>query len=352
MKKFIVHLLWINVIFIFSSCSTPYENHVCKPSEEKGILSYAETGMLGNLYPLSIDNAISQRINFLIHEGLVLIDPLTLNIKPGIADTWKIDTSETVYRFFLNTHVYFHDNECFEKAKGRKLTADDVIFSLTKLCTKDENNKFAETFVEQIEGASEFYNNKAKNISGLIKENDSTIVIKLNKPNPMFLQFLASPAAVVYPKEAYDKYSTKLTVGLGPFYIKQFPENDKPMFLCKNQRYFKMDNKGYCLPYIDTIIIYFNKTIREQLEMLVNGKIDAVFNIDNESLTSFLEKNIELFEREKAIFKVSNVGNFTSVQTQHILRKNIENLKINEFHQLDLRETKYLNKINDVQATK
>jgi len=226
-----------------------------------------------------------------------------------------------------------------------------VIYSLTMLCTKSEKNKFAETFVEQIEGAYDFYNGKTKNITGLVKENDSTVIIRLNKPNPMFLQFLASPAAVIYPKEAYNKYSTNFTTGVGPYYIKQFPENDKPMILCKNTRYFKIDKDGYCLPYIDTIKIYFNKTVREQLELLKSNIIDVVLNIDNESLTNFLEKNIQLFEGEKASFRVTNIGNFTSVQTQHIIKNNIENFKVNEFHLLDLRETKFLNKPNNTKPS-
>jgi len=340
MKKYVyLSVISLFIVTLFYSCSNSEIANNCNKDTTVEVISYAETGTLGNLFPLSVDNALSQRIISLIHEGLVTIDPLTLSIKPGIAETWRIDQTEKEYRFYLNTNVYFNKDECF-KDGTRKLTADDVIYSLTKLCTKSEDNKFAEAFVEQIEGAKEYYEGKSNKITGIVKENDSTILIKLTKPNPMFLQFLASPAAVVYPKEAYEKYGKSLTVGVGPFYIKQFPENNKPMILCKNNLYFKKDIKGTCLPYLDTIKIYFQKSVREQLELIKDGKLDIVINVNEEVLSDFLEKNIKLFEGEKATLKLLPANTFTSVKLQHILKSNIENFFLNDFNHFDLRELK------------
>lgn len=326
---------------LLQSCTSSSSDPFCKPSAESGTLVFAETGTLGSLFPHEINNATSQRIVSLIHEGLVIIDPQTLTIKPGIADTWRIDTTEKEYRFYLNSNVYFHDDACFPKGKGRKLTIDDVIYSLTMLCNKNEHNTSAETFIDQIEGAREYYEGKATIAKGLIKENDSTLLIRLTKPNPMFLQFLATPAAVIFPKEAYEEYATNFAVGVGPFYIKQFPDKDQPMILCKNQHYFKMDEKGNCLPYLDTIKIYFNVNLRQQLEMLKAGKLDIVMNVDNETFTNFLEQNIDLFQSKNAPFKAISGFNFASTQTQHIVKSNLENVKMNDIHQIDFRETKF-----------
>ncbi len=326
---------------LLQSCTSSSSDSLCKPSAGWGTLVFAETGTLGSLFPHEINNAISQRIVSLIHEGLVIIDPQTLSIKPGIADTWRIDTSEKEYRFYINSNVYFHDDACFAKGKGRKLTIDDVIYSLTMLCNKNEHNTSAEIFIDQIDGAREYYEGKTPTVKGLIKENDSTLLIKLIKPNPMFLQFLATPAAVIFPKEAYEKYATNFTVGVGPFYIKQFPDKDTPMILCKNQRYFKMDEKGNCLPYLDTIKVYFNVNLHQQLEMLKNGKLDIVLNVDNETFTNFLEQNIDLFQRKDAPLKAISGFNITSSQVQHIMKSNLENVKINDMYQIDFRETKF-----------
>ncbi len=332
----------LSIVMTWYACTTSTNNQHCTETEYSGSIAYAETGPFGNLYPLSVDNVISQRIVSLIHEGLVLADPQTFSIKPGIADTWRIDTSETEYRFMLNQNVYFHDDECFKGGKGRKVTIDDVIYCFTRLCKPDEKNKAAAIFIEQIVGAEEYANGKATSVSGIIRENDSTLVIRLKKPNPMFLQFLATPAAVIYPKEAVEKYGYSMAVGIGPFCVYQFPENDKPMILCKNGKYFKTDAQGNCIPYIDTVKIYFNKPLREQLDMLLAGKIDLVINIDNETLTGFLEKNVKLFEGKSALLKVIAGYNFTSIQTQHIVRKHFENIIINDANQIDFRELKVL----------
>ncbi|MCX7862525.1 MAG: ABC transporter substrate-binding protein [Bacteroidales bacterium] len=341
MKSIVIIIIFAYVLTTFLSCTSTTTDEICKHHENAGTLRYAESGNLSSLFPLTINNAASQRIVSLIHEGLVTLDPLTLSIKPGIADTWRVDTSEKEYRFFINTHVYFHDDPCFEKEKGRKLTIDDIIYSLTLLCTKSENNQAAESFIDQIEGAKDFYENKAKTIKGIIKENDSTLLIKLTKPNPMFLHFLASSSAVIFPKEAFEKYSKNLTTGVGPFYIKQFAEANKPMILCKNQKYFKTDANGNCLPYLDTIKIYFNLPIHEQLAWIKEGKLDVVMNVDNETFTNFLEQNIQMFEGKNASLKALSGSNFTSVQTQHIVKNTIQNIKINDINQIDFRETKF-----------
>jgi ABC-type transport system substrate-binding protein len=173
-----------------------------------------------------------------------------------------------------------------------------------------------------------------------VVENDSTFIIKLVKPNGMFLHFLASPAAVVFPKEAYNAYKTNLTVGMGPFYVFKYPENGNPLILCRNSRYFELDNKGNCLPYLDTVKIYFIGSLRTQLEMLKNGKLDVVLNIDNETMSSFLEQNIKLVEGVHAPFKVLSSNADEASPVQHIIRSTIQNFNINSQNQFDLTEVK------------
>lgn len=332
-------LRFVLAVLIFSSCSNNESNNTCKNSEAFGTINIGESGTITSLFPLSINNAISNQIVSLIHEGLVKYDAASLSIKPGLANKWEVENDETTYRFFLNTNAYFHDDKCFNKNKGRKITAQDVIFSLTLLCSQIPENTSYSLLIDQIKGAKDFYNSKKVDgtIEGLIVENDSTIVIKLEKPNPMFLHFLANPAAAIVPKEAFDMYKTNLTTGIGPYKILTFPENDKPMVLIRNPHYFKYDNNGNCLPYIDTVKIYFIGSLKSQLDMLKSGQLDVVMNIDNETITSFLEENVKLFEGKKASFKAIPDQNQSR---QHIVRSNIENFILNEQGIFDLTEVK------------
>ena len=336
------HFFLLNLIiavFYLTSCSNTENNNTCKNSDAYGTINIGVTSTVPSLFPLSINNVSANQIVSLIHEGLVKFDVATLSIKPGLADRWETDQNETTYRFYLNTHAYFHDDKCFKIEKGRKVTAQDVLFSFTMLCSQIPENTSYSLLVEQIKGAKEFFDSKktSGSIEGLIVENDSTFVIKLVKPNPMFLTFLANPAAAIFPKEAFEMYKTSFTTGIGPFKLLSFAENDKPMILVRNPHYFKLDAQGNCLPYIDTVKIYFVGSLKSQLEMLKNGQLDIVMNIDNETLTSFLEENVKLFEGEKATLKAISDQNQSR---QHIVRSNIENFFINEQGIFDLTDVK------------
>ncbi|MGQ9846205.1 MAG: ABC transporter substrate-binding protein [Bacteroidales bacterium] len=338
MNRFFLFNL-VLVVLIFSSCTNNDNNNTCKNSESYGTINIGESGVISSLFPLSVNNAVSNQIVSLIHEGLVKYDAASLSIKPGLANRWEVENDEMTYRFFLNTNVYFHDDKCFKKSKGRKVTAQDVIYSLTMLCSQIPENTSYSLLIDQIKGAKEFYNSKKVEgkIEGLIAENDSTVVIKLKKPNPMFLHFLSNPAAAIFPKEAFDMYKTNLTIGIGPYKILTFPENNKPMILIRNPHYFKHDNNGNCLPYIDTVKIYFIGSLKSQLDMLKSGQLDVVMNIDNETITSFLEENVKLFEGKNPSFKAILDQNQSR---QHIIRSNIENFILNEQGIFDLTEVK------------
>ncbi len=336
MKNFIV--LSLGLLFFFNACNTSNENkqHLCQDSDKHGIVRIGILQPYQTLFPISINDIFSSQLVSLFHEGLVSIDPVTSAITPAIASRWDINKEETEYRFYLRKNAFFHDYDCFPKNKGRAITANDVIFSFQLMCSKRPDNYASNIFLEYVKGAKEFYEGQSQQIEGIRIENDTTIVISLLKPNLVFLHFLASPSASIIAKEAYDKYNTSLTVGTGPFILHSFNENNKPMIFTKNPNYFKTDNENKCLPYLDSVYIYF-VPLKQQLDMLLNNQLDIVTGIDNETLTSFLEQNIQLFEGDKAKFVVIQDKN--DVQRHIILRKNIKNFFINTTGLFSLTET-------------
>src|SRR5699024_6063016 len=68
-------------------------------------------------------------------------------------------------------------------------------------------------------------------ISGITAPNDSTVVFQLNQPDPDFLKKLATPWAVIYPKEAVGtKPNDFKAVGSGPFAFSQQPDDTSYIF--------------------------------------------------------------------------------------------------------------------------
>lgn len=319
--------------------------YACNPSDEKngnpnkfgGTLKINETYCLSTLFPHCIKDQSSSHIASQIYEGLAKYEASDLSVSPAIAAYWEIDSTETTYRFYLNNNVYFNNDECFTDGIGRKVTAQDFIYTFNLLASQNENNVCFFGSIDNIKGASEHYfGNNSQNISGIKAENDTLLIIQLEKPNPLFLYLLASPVASVIPHEAFEKYGYKSTVGCGPFYISHFSNNGEPLILQRNVNYHQKDKSGNFLPYLDSIIVTFNGSVKKELSMLCKGELDIVYNVDNNSLTSFLEKNITQFKGEKPTF-ILQVSNFNpEFQLQHIMKKNIKGFITNSQNYYDL----------------
>src|SRR5215210_6629377 len=95
--------------------------------EERAVFHYNEATGIASIDPAFAKN---QSIMWVVHQlynTLVEIDS-NLNIVPSLAKSWEISKDRTTYTFYLRTDVYFQDNNVFKNNKGRKLTANDVVY--------------------------------------------------------------------------------------------------------------------------------------------------------------------------------------------------------------------------------
>ncbi len=340
--KFFIKILTLSYLIFCFNCShnTEYKANI---NNYGGTLRINEHSNYISLFPHSTNEIVSYHLISQLYEGLVKYNAFDLTICSAIANSWEIDSTETVYKFFLNTNVYFNDNECFKNGIGRKVTANDFLFSFNLLATQNNNNNNFFGTIDNIIGAKEHYLNKELHIKGIIVENDSTLILKLKKPNPLFLYCLALPAASVIPEEAFKKYSYNSYVGCGPFFIKNLSKNSDSLSLIRNPRYYVKDNKNNYLPYLDTVIFSFNSSSKKELQMLSENKLDLAYNIDNVEVTEFLEKNISFFKgnNPKFILQFSNLNN--DIQLQHIIKRNIKGFITNSQNYYDLSKVYYEN---------
>lgn len=330
----------LSTIFLFALLSCTHNSDIqINRNDYGGTLKLNEHGDIKSLFPHSYNDIVSFHVISQIYDGLVRYNSYDLSISPAIASSWEIDSTETQYTFHLKNNVYFHNNDCFDNGIGRKVVASDFVFTYNLLATKcDSNFNFFGT-IDNIEGATEhYYNNKLK-INGISAKNDTTLVLKLVKPYPLMLYCLASPAAAVIPKEGFIKYGYSNFVGCGPFYINK--NNKSEIVLIRNGRYFMKDDNEHFLPYLDTVKFSFNYSKYTELDLLKNGKLDLLFNIEDAEVSQFLEQNISMFKgnKPKFVLQVSNLSN--NVQLQHILKRNISGFITNSQNYFDLSKVYY-----------
>ncbi len=265
-----------------------------------GILRINESEYIKNLFPHNITDAYSYRVASQVYEGLFKFDDKTLNVVSNLATDYEMDETGTVYTFHIKDNVYFHDDECFEGGKGRKLTAEDIAYCFTRLCTAHSNNQsFSSIFKGVLLGADDYYN-KSKNgnipeggVEGIKVIDDKTLQLTLIEPNSLLTVHLARPACFIYPKEAEEKYGQEMrvkAVGTGPFYISNVDE-EVAIILKKNQNYHSSDEAGNKLPYLDAVSIQFIKDKKSELFEFKKGNLDMLYRLPTEFIIEILEES-------------------------------------------------------------
>jgi ABC-type transport system substrate-binding protein len=197
------------------------------------------------LDPLQVSSATEMRAVQLLYEGLVRFDRQG-DIVPAIARDWSVENNNSQYTFRLRSDIYFHDNDRFGSGTGRKLRASDVKFSIERSARNDVSPKAARLFMN-IRGFEPYFQEQRNlynpdqrqldGVSGIEVSNDSTVVITLNNADPNFLQKLATPLAVIYPKEAIGSNNTFEPIGSGPFTFSR-RQNDSTHIFSKFDNYY------------------------------------------------------------------------------------------------------------------
>ncbi len=246
-------------------------------------------GNPNGLDPVIINSKLADDIALQIYDRLITFDS-SLNVIPELATHWEISPDGKLYTFHLRTDAYFHDNKCFPNGKGRKMTARDVEYSLTRCCNPATRSVHFWAFKDRVLGATEYNvarlggSNSPNTVSGIRVVDDSTIQIELVRANAPFLLTLANSLGCVVPREAVELYGADFfqnPVGTGAFIFEKW-EHDRQMTLRRNPSYWNHDSAGNRLPFFDNVTISFIKDDKVQLQEFTKGGLDECFTIPTE----------------------------------------------------------------------
>jgi len=257
----------IYLLSLIYCCCIGCKNH---QHPDKKIFHYNETTGIASLDPAFAKN---QSIMWAVHQlysTLVEVDE-NMQIKPLLAKSWDITTDNLVFTFHLRTDVFFHDDEAFENGNGRRLTAEDVLYSFSRIMDKNTASPGAWIF-----------NNRVDSIQPFTAINDSTFQLKLQRPFQPILGILSMQYCSIIPVEAVEKYGSNFRshpVGTGPFAFVAWEEG-QALVLKKNDQYFEKDESGQALPYLDGIkVSFFDSKATEFLEFQ-QRRLDFINDIE------------------------------------------------------------------------
>jgi len=182
------------------------------------------------LDPAHITDTVSDTVTRRIFSTLVKFAP-DGTVVPDLAESWTISEDGLSYEFKLREGVTFHN--------GDPLAAADVLYSYKRLVTPDIHSERA-NLLFFVEGARDFFEGNAADVSGITADGDYTVRLQLLAPYAPFLKVLCmSNFGVVCPAvaEADQDGFAGQPVGSGPFVFDSWLRNER-ITVTANADYF------------------------------------------------------------------------------------------------------------------
>jgi peptide/nickel transport system substrate-binding protein len=280
------------VTLILASCggeSTPVQKEAIGGKMYGGEFKFMSSEKVKSLFPIATADIYTQRLNSQIFEPLLKLDMETMEVVPAIAESYSVSKDAKTFTFKIRKGVKFHEDDCFSDGT-RELNANDVKFCLEMACSGLKMNAMGYLLINRIEGASQFSKNSKNSIpksgvSGIVVKDDYTLEVKLVEPFVGFDKLLTHTNLGIYPKEAYDKYGKDIhnhPVGTGPFMLEKM--DDQGITLTRNNNYWRKDELGNQLPFLDKVVMSYAKDKKSELMAFRNKGVDIVLEIPVEEI--------------------------------------------------------------------
>ena len=166
-----------------------------------------------------------------VYSGLVTLSP-KLELQLDLAKSVDVSSDGKTYTFVLRDNAFFHS--------GRKVTADDVKWSLERASSRDLKSQTAPAYLNDIVGFAERFGGKSDTLSGVQVVNPSTIKITIDSPKPYFLAKLSYPTSFVLDKDQVTKDPknwTRKPNGTGPYKLTEWTLGER-IVLDANDKFY------------------------------------------------------------------------------------------------------------------
>ena len=296
MRTKLLSLFLLAGLFI-SSCGggdSPVDELVAKGGKKYGgDFTFMSVEKATSLFPTYAADHYSSRMIGQIYEPLMSYDMKSMTVVPAVAESFTVSNDAKVYTFKIRKGLTFHEDACFEKG-GQELTAEDVKFTFDLACSGLAKNQISYLLTNRIDGGDAFSKASSnslpeKGVSGIKVVDDHTIEIHLKEPIIGFESILSHLNLGIVSKKAFEKYGDDIDnhpIGTGPF--KLVSASDEKIELARNENYWKKDEFGNQLPFLNKVVMTYAKDKKSELMAFRNSEIDLVLEIPVEEIQNIL----------------------------------------------------------------
>jgi peptide/nickel transport system substrate-binding protein len=205
------------------------------------------------LDPLMVTEEAADTVRYLTHAPLVRLQRKTQQPEAALATSWKVLTGGTAIRFDLRPGVKFSTGEPFDSA--------DVAYTFARLLDPEKKLPAGEPL------------------------RTSTKVTAVETPAPLqvIIRFAAPVADLIglFDELPIVSRSGNARAGLGPFLVESH-EPGSNLKLVRNPNYWKRDEKGRRLPYLDALRIDIQQNRDLEMARFTRGDLDLINDLDAE----------------------------------------------------------------------
>ena len=214
---------------------------------------------------LAARDSSTDLVSSLTQAKLIRINKLTQDVEPWLAQGWKVDADGRRYEITLRPNVSFSD--------GHPFTADDVLFSFRAVYDAKVQSHLADVLTiggKPIEVAAPDAHTVVLTLPSAFAPG-----LRLLSNLPMLPKHVLEPALKDGTFASAWGLSTPASqiVGLGAFLLKEYVPGQRLVF-DRNPAYWRVDERGTKLPYLDHLTIEIMPDQNAELLRLQAGQLD------------------------------------------------------------------------------
>jgi peptide/nickel transport system substrate-binding protein len=205
--------------------------------------------------PLKVDDDASGAIRYLTGGVLVRVNRQTQELEPGLAMSWKVSKDGRQISFRLRSGVSFSD--------GTPFSAQDVAYTIQQLMDPELHSPTGDSF----------------------RSGSGNVETKVISPTQISIRFPAPVAGLDrlfdYVAILSERSPKKEMAVLGPFMVADYKPGST-ILLKRNPYYWKTDEQGRKLPYLDSIRLDIQPNRDVEMLRFKRGELDLINSLDGE----------------------------------------------------------------------